>query len=225
MTNVIFPQFEECTKYTLDPFWIDQFQNFAQNKFPSELRFDQNRNSLIFKHEKKNEVIALPDHPNELFSVMMDIMRNSLNLRSTRDLKIEKAEMDKIIEQRVCDTDCDWKNLKPRNLKDQLIMDYIGGLKEHYNLSPQETKNLIATVQIGFKFKYLSQDSVKYSKGKIRSIKGLQFNPKKRSFVVPYNPGRVNTTRPAKNDTSKFYTEIDKYLKTHNVRMNKYKQV
>ncbi|HMP28701.1 MAG TPA: hypothetical protein PKD85_03825 [Saprospiraceae bacterium] len=224
MSTVIYEQFAECKKFTLDSYWIDQFQNFAQNKFPPGVRYDSTRNSLILRLDgKKNEVLALPTNPEKLFSVMMNVMKDMLNLRSTRDLKIEKKEMDKIIEQRVCDTDCDWKQLKPRNLKDQLIMEYISYLKEYYSLDPIETRNLIAVIQIGFKFRYISQDDVKYKKGKVRHIKGLKFNTKKRIFESSYKPGNQNTTRNVKPVPNKFYNEVDKYIKSHMTRMTKYK--
>lgn len=224
MTTVIYERFAECKKYTLDSYWVDQFQNFAQNKFPPGVRYDSTRNSLILRLDgSPNEVLALPEDPEKLFSVMMSVMKDTLKLRSTRDLKIEKEEIDKIIEQRVCDTDCEWKKIKPRNLRDQLIMEYITYLKNFYSLDPIETRNLRSVIQISFKFRYISQDDVVYKNGKVRHIKGLQFNKKKRIFVSPYKPGLQSASRNVKTTPNKFYNEVDKYIKSHTTRMNKYK--
>lgn len=214
--------FEECSKYTLDGFWIEQFQNFAQNKFPQGVRYDHAQNALILKIDGKKDVIELSQNPEKTFQIVMSILKNKLNLRSTRDLKLQKSEINKLIEQRVCDTNCEWAKIKPKNLRDQLIMNYITYLKNKYSLNPMELRRLIALINMGFKFKYISQNDVVYKNGKILKIECLQINKKTKEFKIPYNPVASKATKQKKTCNNEFYSEMSKYINLNTKRRNKY---
>jgi hypothetical protein len=223
MTNIVHQIFEECKSFTLDPYWKEHFKNFSFNKFPKGVRYDPKQKNLILKIEgKKQEVIALPeDNPSKTFEIVMRIMRENLDFRSTRDLKIQQDEMSEIQKNRVTDMDCEWKKLKPKHLKDQLIMDYIAQLKTKYSLSSDEVKQLISKIQLAFQFKNLSQDDVVYSDGVIKSITGLKFLKSSRKFTVPDSQCTSSKPKPEKV-SNKFYVSIDKFMRENSNRLKKF---
>lgn len=225
--SVIYPLFEECKGYTLDPYWQEQFSNFAANRFPQGVRYDQNRRNLVLKLDGKTEIVALPENnPSETFQIIMKILKSRLNLRSTRDLKIQRQEMEENLEEQKAKAQehmlCEWRKIKPRNLKDQLIMDYIATLKSKYSLTPAEVRHLTSVVQLGFQFHSLSSSDVAYKNGVIENIDHLEFCPKTRKFFTPVI-AHFNKTEKAAKIPNPFYSALDKYLKEDSLRVTKIK--
>jgi hypothetical protein len=218
---IIFPIFEECKSYTLDSCWIDCFSNFACNRFPPGVRYDAKHGNLVIKIGKTIESIALPEESSQLFTTLMTIMKQKLGMRSTRDLKIQKEEIEHTIKQRNIDLECDFKKIKPKYIKDQLIMNYIISLKEKYTLNPSEYNSVVSLIQLGFQFKSLTSDNVVYQNGAIQSIDGLEYNVKKRKFTIPPYP-KVCAKVEKVSTADKFVTGIHKFIKDNNLRAQKF---
>lgn len=225
MASVIHPIFEECKNYTLDPFWKEKFSNFACNKFPHGIRYDSAHGNLILKLDgKRTEVIGLPESdPSLVFKIVMKILKEKLDMNSNRDIKIRKEEMENFSQKGICDLNCEWKKIKPKHLKDQLITDYIAKLKQKHDLSPVEVKNLISVVQLGFQFRAFSQDSVDYSDGVVKNIEGLVFDSKTRKFKTPEYASSGNKTIEKNSSTGKFYPAFKKFMREDALRINKFR--
>jgi len=221
--SIIFQIFDDCKTYTLDLFWRDKFAEFACNRFPPGMRYDATHHNLVLKLDgKKTEVIALhEDNPTETFQIIMKVLKEKYDMRSSRDLKIQKKAIDDAMKKREVDLDCEFKNIKPRNLKDQLIMDYIAGLKLEHNLTEKEFKHLISTVHLGFQFRSLSPSDVIYSNCIVSDIVGLEFDEENRIFITPQYSGHVS--KPDKSSTAdKFYSHSKKFIHENNTRMKKF---
>lgn len=218
----IFPIFEECKTYTLDPFWRDKFSEFASNRFPPGMRYDAIHHNLVLKIDgKKSEVAALSeDEPSETFQTMMKILKEKYDMKSSRDLKVQKKAIEEAIKKREVDLDCEFKNIKPRHLKDQLIMDYLAGLKQHHELTNIEFKHLISVVQLGFQFRSLSPSNVDYSNGVVSKITGLTFDEKKRIFTTP-SPGPISKPEKSTN-IDRFYSSVKKFIQDDKNRVKKF---
>jgi hypothetical protein len=117
---------------------------------------------------------------------------------------------------------CEWKKIKPRNLKDQLIMDYIATLKTKYSLTPAEVRHLTSVVQLGFQFHSLTSSDVEYNNGVIENINNLEFCPKTRKFTTPVIT-HFNKTEKAPKVPNPFYSALDKFLKEDSLRITKIK--
>jgi len=224
MSVTIHPVFLECKNYTLDPYWKEKFDNFSRNKFPQGIRYDSTHQNLILKLDnKKTEIVALPiDDPAYTFQTMMKILQDKLNMRSNRDVTLQKEEMNNFCSQNVYEMDCEWKKIKPKNLKDQLIMDYIAKVKEKHNLNDKEVKNLVSIIQIGFQFRSLSQDDVEFSNGIITDIRNLVFDKKTRKFSTP-DYGTVTKVLEKGNSANKFHSGIKKFIRDNNLRISKFR--
>ena len=214
---VIYPIFDECKAYTLDSFWKDEFAKLACNRFPPGLRYDALRHNLILKLEgRKSEILALsPDNPADAFQVVMKVLKGRYDMRSSRDLKVQKKAIQDAMKKRETDLDCEFKNIKPRHLKDQLIMEYLLGLKMDRRLTAAEFRHLVSVVQLGFQFRSLSPSDVDYSEGIVKSIKGLEFDEKKRIFTTPHHPGPVSKTEKT-TGSDKFYSGVKKFIHDDN---------
>jgi len=216
---LIYPIFAECKDYTLDPFWKDIFFKCACNRFPKNLRYDNKNRVISIKMQcaggrSKSEVMDISDDPIQLFQTMMFIFRDKLGLRSSRDLQTQVLEMEDIKEKNKIDLDCEWKKLKPRTLKDELIMNYVMKLVKENNLNSLESKSLLTTIYLGFQYKKLTADHIDYKNGVINNIIGLEVDADERKFYITNEPKVANKSEKSVQ-TRRFWRDVDKFLRDH----------
>lgn len=220
---IIYPIFDECKNFTLDSFWREELGKLAYNKFPPGLRYDAVKNNLTLKLDgKKIETYSLSENPADVFQIVMKILKGKYDMRSSRDLKIQKSIMDEAMKKRETDLDCEFKNIKPRHLKDQLIMDYLVVLKSKHSLTTGEFKNLVSVVQLGFQFRELSPNDVVYINGEVTDIQGLVFDEKERSFTTPETVHHSSSSKSEKRGPDRFYSCLKKFMSDDNNRVRKY---
>lgn len=215
--TIIHPIFQECEKYTLDPYWQDIFHKCACNRFPRGIRYEWRKNIVYVRlpggpvGKSKIETFHLPKESTEIFEMMMTIFHD-FGLRSKRDMDIKKDELLKIRKERSVNLDCQWKDLKPKYLKDRMISNFVLYLKEKHNLSTKESKNLLITIDLGFQLKQLNPEDIEYEKGKITEIQGLEFDSEKRNFYVSRKIKKCSKTdKPSTG--SKFLSSFEIYLR------------
>lgn len=218
---IIHPIFEECKKFTLDKYWQDIFTSCACNKFPPGMRFDPIKKGVSIKtfDMKKPETITLPQEPSACFQLLLNIFKNKLDLRSSRDIQLEHEHIEELKQKKKTELCCEWKKIK-RNLKEQFLMAYVEKLKAEHVLMLPEIKQLIATIHIGFQFKSLVSDDVEYKNGEILCISGLEFNDTNRRFYTTRQTTAVH--KPDKGlSTGIFYQNMEKFIRDQNARLEK----
>lgn len=218
MSTCIHPIFERCIQYTLDEYWQDIFRECAENKFPLGMRYNAATNTLYIKSAKKLTPIALPEEPVDVFKAMMKIFRNECEMKSSRDIEIQRGDLEGMKKQYTVDLKCDWKKIKPRSMKDQLIIEYVSRLKGLYTLSHTEVKGLLSVIQLGFQFKQLCADDIDYSNGVINGIDSIEFDEKTRKFYVARPQRAVSAKIERSVPPTKFNQEYDRFLKDYQKR-------
>lgn len=175
---IIYPIFLECKKFTADQYWKDTLTMCASNKFPKGSKYDSDNHTIYIRNlaekSKYAEVIPLPTDFKELFNALLELFREKLNLYSSLDIKLKRKEIENIRESLSVRLDCTWKQLKPRSLRDNIVIQYVLRLKDEYNLSPKEVKDLFNEINMGFHFKNITSDDVEYEKGEIIRINKLE---------------------------------------------------
>ena len=222
---IIHPCFQECQHFTLDQFWKDIFLLCSCNKFPRGVRYDSKLKTLFVRTpiaggRTKVEVISLPDEPEKLYLVLMKIFKEKLTIFSSLDLQFKREELKNVQSQKKIDLDCEWKKLKPRALKDQIIINYVSRLKKEQNLSVKEAKLLLSRIQLGFQLKKLSSDDVCYSDREIQSINGLEYDISKKEWVITNTPHLVSKTDKSVV-TQKFFQSVDRFMREYKNRHTK----
>jgi hypothetical protein len=145
---------------------------------------------------------------------MMLIFREKLGLRSSRDLQTQALELEDIKEKNKIDLDCDWKKLKPRALKDELIMNYVMKLIKEHNLEPKDSKTLLTTIFLGFQYKKLTADHVDYENGVINNIIGLEIDPEGKKFIITNEPKVISKSEKSVQ-TRRLWRDVDKFLRDY----------
>lgn len=218
-SSIIFPLFEECKRFTLDPYWKDIFASCSINKFPLGLRYDAKHNHIIFKITKATktttDIIGLSPKPIETFQIMMRLFRDRLNMRSSRDIHLQKEELEEAKKTRTAvAVENDWKKIKPRSMRSTILQNFVIDLKQQYQLTNAETQHLIAVIHIAFQFHQIENRDILMEEGRITTIDGLEFDEETHRFYVNRSIASVGNGRTDKTvSTSRFYQTVDKFLK------------
>ena len=183
------------------------------------MKYNNKNNSVSIKipGTKKIEIVELPENHVDIFQLMMELFKDKLGMKSSRDIQVQNSEIQEIKEQSVIEADCEWKRLKPRMLKDELIMNYALSLSEKYELSDSDLKNLLTTIHLGFQFKRLTAEHIDYSNGVINNISGLVFDSENRRFEITNEP--KSSSKNDKNGKSQeIWKDVDKFLRDYRSR-------
>lgn len=219
MSELIFYDiFLECQKYTLDNYWKKIFDNCAKGKFPKNTRYNHEDSIIIYKDENNNNVMVnLPDNPENLYKILMDIFREKLGLFSPLDFHFKKEEIEALKDGESIDLDCEWKKIKPKYIKDDLIMNYILKMKDRYDLTYSQAKKIFVTINLGMQSKKITSDDFDFRDREIKNINGVVFDPNSKKVYITNTPKKINLTSE-KNSSGfnrKFTSSIEKYLKDY----------
>lgn len=214
MSNPVYPFFRNLEKYTLDPFWIGFLEKCATNKFPSRLKYDQNSHSLIISTKSSRsraikQNINLPSDEKKALTLITNIAKTKLGLVSSRDLSVSLEK-----EENVKNNSLEFKDVKPKSLKESLINDYILLLSQKYNLSQIEIKSLESLIHLGFQFKTLDHSMVIYNGEKITSIKNIKYNRKDKCFLIDIPLSLKKQSKTEKKELNDLDIKIKRFKST-----------
>jgi len=221
--EIIFQNILACQTFTDDEYWKTIIYNCARNKIKG-MRYDKPKNILQVRYDVKgkvqNESIFLPSQPEEIFKILMKYLKDMLRIQSDNDISISKKNVEDMRLKGEVNLDCCWKKLKPRSIKTQILLDFsISEVKKH-NLPENKSKDLFKIINLGFQFKKLTSNNVKYEKGVIVCIKGLEFNSKRKVFELTSNviAGNKNTKQTTKSSGVK--KDVERWLKDYKNHYN-----
>jgi hypothetical protein len=224
--TVIYPYFEECQDFTMDQYWKDVFFSCACGTFPKGCRFDPNAHTLytriqVTNTKTKGEAIYLPQKPEEIYLILLDVFKNKFGMFSSKDLQIKKDELEEIQEQQRINMDCEWKKLKPRAVKDFLISNYVSDLQTKYNLTPKEARLLLTNIGVWMQLKKITSDDIDYQNHVILNIRGIEFDKHSRVWSNTNN-AKIGGKSDKINKPQKFEQSLDKFARDYKYRKSKF---
>ena len=211
---ILYPIFEECGKFTLDPYWQDIFSECAGGKFPKGMKYDPTSQTAYIKSEGKLRSVAycLTNEPTSDFTTLMTIFRTQLNLHSTRDIKTNLETIESA-ERTSEDCPTEWKKIKPKSRKDDMILNFVLEKQRKRKLTTTQTKHLLAVIQTGIQFKSLIPEDINIEDGRIKSISGLRYNKNKKEFYLKRGIANVSSRSEKTTTPDRFQQALDKYVK------------
>lgn len=224
MTNktVIYNHIDKCRELTGDPYWKDVIYSCACGGFPKGIKYEVNKATLNVRYEHgrkfQTETFTLTDKISETYEILMFIFKSLLGMRSDTDISKIKSELEVIRKTNDIEMDCEWKKLKPRSVKNHILMNYAITKTESLGLEPRTANNLYRIIQLGFQFKNLTSNNINYKQGKILSISGLDFDKQSETFKLTNNQGSI-----ARTNTSENGNKINQVKKTINKWVKDYK--
>jgi hypothetical protein len=171
--EVIYPIFLKCLKYAEDIFWKNIFEELSYNNcyngsyiskgfFCSSIKGKE----FYFKFIDKNE--------EKIYSEIVKLLKEKLNVLSKNDKKIMIDEFEKIENSLKQDQSC-WENIKKKNIKEILFQNFLIKMKKQYSLRDSHIKKIYNLINLGFILKTIKNSDIIYENGEIQSIQGLSF--------------------------------------------------
>lgn len=211
--------FDSCKRFTLDPYWRDRLRECSTGKFPRGMSFDASTNIVRIRIGDIRKKIKLGTDPKRNITILLTIFSKYLGLVSNRDLELDREKMHKLKEEKISFIHCEWKQIRPRYVREQLLCDYVSKLAEKYKLSESATRKLSALISIAFEFKAITTNDIEYSNGKITKINNLRFDKKNKRFLVPEFKCVARNEKTATTD--RFHTIFDKYHTRNETRLKR----
>jgi len=224
MSKILYEHIIEAKKYTKDMHWIDILDNCARNKFPKGAKYNYAKNMLYVRTDisgkLRTETLTLPTDGKGCYDTLMHVFNKLLSMKSDEDIKESKRQLEVARKKNDVDLDCDWKKLKPKTIKNHILMNYASAQIKEYGLNDKDTVRLYRLIQLGMQFKQLSSDDFEYENGVVYSIKGLEYDESKEFFVLTGKQGafsHVSNNKVAGNALEK---SVDKWIKEYNTHSN-----
>ena len=217
MNNVVYEEFINCQKHTLDKYWIDLLYRCACNKFPKGVKYDGQKNIIYVKHEKtKAENFNIPlNDTKKMYDLLVYIFRDLLDIRSEYDINISKKELEECRKLNNIDMNTDWKRLKPKSVKNTILMNFVVNKINEKSIDQKKIKKTYNQLQLAFQFKRLTNDDVEYENGTITDIKGFNYNEHNKEFEIQSIRNPCYRSEKQVNKTTLYQQHIDRWIKDY----------
>lgn len=210
----LFPIFLECNEWTLDPYWHEIFTQCSLGKFPKGMKI---KNNSIIVSLKDKEIFSLEGNSLDVFKTMMNIFKNKLNLISDRDIHSQKKDIEDLKETLRDTYDGTWKQIRPKKIKDILLLNYVIECKYKHNLTKEQANKLYSRIKLSFIFKTITSDDVEYSDGVIHNINGIDIYDN--NFLL--DSDLIEEDKYDKNllEINKPYQYVEKYIRDYKLNV------
>ncbi len=220
----------KAEQLTTDKDWKDIIHSCACGKFPKGIRFDNTKGTLHVRYKNgsriNTEVINLSTDPQKCRDTLLYVFKDLLALRSSLDVSISKGALETMRVKNSVNLDCEWKKLKPKSVKNYILMNFAINQVKKYNMTgSKDAMKLNRLIQLGFQFKQLTSDDVRYNNGLISSISGVKYEQvrpslsgsKKFPFYLSHTQGPIpkNDKPPCK--VNHLEKNIDKWAKDYQI--------
>ena len=212
-------QFLNCQDFAFDTFWKEILYNCACNRFPRGVKYHQFKNTIRVRYEHagqlKKETFSIPKDSYETYTLLMYIFKELLGLRSQYDIKFSRQELEEIRLKIDIDLNCEWKKLKSRSMRNQLLMTFVVTEVNKRDLDVKYVKYLYNVIQLGFQSKQLTSGDVQYEKGVITSISGLEYDESTQEFIITNPQKPVTRTDKPVSKSNRLYQTINKWVRDY----------
>jgi len=196
--------FLQCSEFTEDPFWQQQFNECAHGKFPRGVKFKYNQDTSsgilsIRRQTGQPTTYTINDHdePEKVYNLIQNIFK-TMGIFSTTDDEIKKAEIEEI--RAGCITEQEWKKIRRKKDRQRMIMDYAIEIKNKYDLTSKQTNHLYHTIQKGIASHAIESRDVVVKKGNITQIRTIDCDASGRFYCVNADRDEPASTAKSKSD-------------------------
>lgn len=201
--------FSKCSEIrNVNPTHLLLLDDFARGVFPKGVKYNKRSNALAMYAGTDGEVtVKLPESPNDLYRTIVKLFFDTENVSVDDDDDDEDTEKHESANV--------WKKVKPKAMKNQILLSFATELVESRGLSDKKVKNVYNLIQLGFQFKNFTSDDVQYENGKIISIRGLEYDMAKKKFVITNKTKHVPKPEKPPKKPNKLKQEVDAYAREH----------
>jgi hypothetical protein len=210
--DIIYPIFLECCKYCNDIFWESVFEDLAYGKAPQGTYISKDFLCCSYKNKEFNYKIERKD-PEVLYHDLYNLLSKKVGLLSFKE-KLNKKQTFHEIESDIKKSREDWSCIRKKNIKDIMYENFVIDMKNKFNLTLKQTKNLLSMILLSITFKTITSKDIVYNNNKIESIDGIQFEKHKVIYKKPFCDGSSIPKETYVKQTKIMHENWDKYLKS-----------
>ena len=174
--EIIYPIFLECSNLAVDKFWENIFIELSYGRTPYGTYISKNFLCCNYKGKEFSYKIENKD-AEQLHTDIYHLLNVKLGLLSQNEKLKKRINFDDI-EENIKESRKTWVNIRKKNIKDSLIENYIISMKNEYELSFAQSKQLLSFILISIIFKITVAKDIDFRDGKIHGIKGISFKHK-----------------------------------------------
>jgi len=183
--EVVYPILQECCKHFKDEFWIKLFDDLSRGRCPKGVNIFKDvisstykRNGFMYTFIGENITVE------QIVQELPELLKNSLCIYSQKDIVNKKSDIhsakNEYMNVKASD---DWKKIKNRKMKENLITNFAIAMKKKYKLTLNTTKNLFHLVKDSLLYnKTHKSDDVVMEDGEILKIEDIEYNKQKKCF-------------------------------------------
>ena len=114
-----------------------------------------------------------------MYKEVYNLLNKKLGLCSQTDKNKRKETFDSLESHLKTIQNSNWSSIKKKGIKELLIENFVIDMKNKYDLTITQTKKLLLFISTCILFKVIVSSDINYECGKIQSIDGITFKPKK----------------------------------------------
>lgn len=211
--NIINHDFDKMREFNKEEFWDNILMKFSRNIFPKDFRFHNNILYYKMKAKKyKDEIFIDNQCIEDTFFKLKGFLRDK-GIIPVKEITDDSEEL--FCERKIIES---WRDAGKNKLF--LIREFIDDMRDKYDLNSKEKKYLESLIKITIYNDVVNNDHIVIEKERIKSIKHLCWNEKKRQFYIDINMINIKSTKTEKKDNEKFYT-ISSFSDDTNIVMGK----
>jgi hypothetical protein len=187
--DVIYPIFKKCCDLLRDEFWIKLFDDLSKGKCPKGVMI---YNGFISSTHKRNgfsyNFLDEQVSAEKIVEELPEILKNSVCIYSMKDIINKETDLSTANNEymNIKEYD-DWKKIKNKKMKENLITNFCLKMKKKYKFNNQRSKQLYLLIKDGFDYKTQKPDDVEMENGEIINIRGIEYDKLTKFFINTRN--------------------------------------
>jgi len=193
---IVYPVLLAAAQYATDVFWRYIFEDLAYGRCPYQVYIHKNY-LCGMKGREFCYKIEIEKDPCVLYHEIFSLLSQKAGILSDKEKILEKERVHKTV---LHQEELTYSMIKKRILREMLMEQFIIYKSIQYEFSYRISEMLLSLITIGLCFKTISVSDIFYEKGRIESICGIFFQPKK--VIVTKNVYRSSETDLTKTTTA-----------------------
>ena len=177
--DIVYPNILKCCDCTNDNFWKCVFEDLAYGKTVYGTYILKDFICCGYKGKEFSYKIDHEKAPDILYKEVYNLLNKKLGLCSQTDKNKRKETFDSLESHLKTIQNSNWSSIKKKGIKELLIENFVIDMKNKYDLTITQTKKLLLFISTCILFKVIVSSDINYECGKIQSIDGITFKPKK----------------------------------------------
>jgi hypothetical protein len=209
-SSLIFPILKSSSEYVEDVYWKNIFNDISIGKCPKCIYI--NGNNILSTNKKKQFSFLIPNEADvidlsEFANEFKNFLINNTNLLSKNDNDKRKEILNKSIDLQNIKK---WSDIKKKNIKTQLLINFVLDCKNKYKLKNSSAKNLYNLINDAlYNNKTHDSSDIILKNNKINNINDIKYDKIIKKFINL----RENENYEIENQNNNYiFYQFDKYV-------------